>query len=241
MGRPGGAGLMQSYFTPAPVEGRAQLEPQDAHHLIRVLRAKPKERIAVVFSGRRFEAELEIQGDEAWGRLLEPLADTEPRCKVTLYQALPKGDKMDLIVQACTQLGVHRIVPCMMLRCVGKWENGGKKLQRWQRIAREAAMQSGRAQVPRIDDCLSFEGLCKALAAHELALVPWEEGGQSLRTAYKGALDTAIVVGPEGGITKDEITQIPARPLTLGPRILRTQTAGMAAITMLLTLSGDMD
>ena len=232
---------MQSYFTPQPVEGRAQLDPLDAHHLIRVLRARPKERIAVAFSGRRFEAELEIQGDAAWGRLLEPLADTEPRCKVTLYQALPKGDKMDLIVQACTQLGVQRIVPCMMLRCVGRWESGGRKLQRWQRIAREAAMQSGRTRVPLVDDCLNFEGLCTALGTHELALVPWEAGGGSLRAAYKGAMDVAVLIGPEGGITEDEIARLPAQPLTLGPRILRTQTAGMAALTMLLTLSGDMD
>jgi 16S rRNA (uracil1498-N3)-methyltransferase len=232
---------MQSYFTQEPEEGRVRLDPDDARHLIRVLRAQPKERIAVVFGGRRFEAEFEIEGDAAFGRLLGPLPGAEPRCKVTLYQGLPKGDKMDLIIQSCTQLGVHRIVPCQMQRCVGKWESGDKKLQRWQRIAREAAVQAGRSEVPRIEDCLSFEGLCKALGTHEQALVPWEEGGQSLWTAYKGAADIAIVIGPEGGITADEIARLPALQLTLGPRILRTQTAGMAAITMLLTLSGDME
>lgn len=105
---------MQSYFTLEPEENRVRLDPDDARHLIQVLRAKPMERIAVVFSGRRFEAELEIEGDAAFGRLLEPLPGAEPRYKVTLYQGLPKGDKMDLIVQSCTQLGVHRIVPCRM-------------------------------------------------------------------------------------------------------------------------------
>ncbi len=232
---------MQSYFTQAPLDGRVKLDPDDARHLVRVLRAKPEERIAVVSGGRRFAASLEIEGDSAFGRLLEPLPDTEPRCKVTLYQGLPKGDKMDQIVQSCTQLGVDRIVPCQMQRCVGKWEGGDKKLQRWQRIAREVAMQAGRSTVPRIGDCLSFEGLCKALGAHGQALVPWEEGGQSLRTAYQGAADIALVIGPEGGITADEIARLPALQLTLGPRILRTQTAGMAAIAMLLTLSGDME
>jgi 16S rRNA (uracil1498-N3)-methyltransferase len=232
---------MQSYFTPEPEENRVRLDTDDARHLIRVLRAQPKERIAVVFSGRRFEAELEIEGDAAFGRLLGPLPGAEPRCKVTLYQGLPKGDKMDLIVQSCTQLGVHRIVPCQMQRCVGKWESGDKKLQHWQRIAREAAIQAGRSEVPRIEECLSFDRLCRVLDTHEQAMVPWEEGGQTLQTAYLGAADVALVIGPEGGITADEITRMPAQPLTLGPRILRTQIAGMAAITMLLTLSGDME
>ena len=232
---------MQSYFTQDPEEGRVQLDPDDARHLIRVLRAQPKERIAVVFSGRRFEAELEIEGDAAFGHLLGPLPCAEPRCKVTLYQGLPKGDKMDLIVQSCTQLGVHRIVPCQMQRCVSKWEGGDKKLLRWQRIAREAAVQAGRSEVPQIGDCLSFDGLCKALSTHKQALVPWEEGGQSLHTAYKGAADIALVIGPEGGVTAEEIARLPALQLTLGPRILRTQTAGMAAIAMLLMLSGDME
>ena len=232
---------MQSYFTQEPEEGRVRLDTDDARHLIRVLRAQSKERIAIVFNGLRFEAELEIEGDNAFGRLLGPLPSTEPRCKVTLYQGLPKGDKMDLIVQSCTQLGVHRIVPCQMQRCVSKWEGGDKKLQRWQRIAREAAVQAGRSQVPQIGECLSFDSLCRALCAHEQAMVPWEEGGQSLRAVYNCAVDVALVIGPEGGITAEEIARLPAQPLTLGPRILRTQTAGMAAIAMLLTLSGDME
>lgn len=148
---------------------------------------------------------------------------------------------MDLIVQSCTQLGVHRIMPYRMQRCIGKWESGDKKLQRWQRIAREAAVQAGRSEVPLIGACMDFDSLCQALGAHEQALVPWEGGGQSLRTAYKGAADIAIVIGPEGGITAEEIARLPSLQLTLGPRILRTQTAGMAAIAMLLMLSGDME
>lgn len=158
---------MQSYFTLEPAESRVRLDPEDARHLIRVLRAQPKERIAVVFSDQRYEAELEIEGDAAFARLLKPLPSAEPRCNITLYQGLPKGGKMDLIVQTCTQLGVHCIVPCLMQRCVSKWEGGDRKLQRWQRIAREAAVQAGRSEVPQIGDCLSFDSLCKALAAHE--------------------------------------------------------------------------
>lgn len=83
---------MQSYFTQEPEESHVRLDPDDARHLIRVLRAQPNERIAVVFNGRRFEAELEIEGDAVFGCLLGPKPSAEPRCKVTLYQGLPKGD-----------------------------------------------------------------------------------------------------------------------------------------------------
>ncbi|MHC1786866.1 MAG: 16S rRNA (uracil(1498)-N(3))-methyltransferase [Christensenellales bacterium] len=230
---------MQTFFTGPPCQGRVQLAEPDAQHLIKVLRARPEDRVAVAFGGGRFLAALQIEGGAVYGHLLEALPDSEPRLKVTLYQGLPKGDKMDLIVQKGTELGLNRIVPCLFSRSVGRWEGGDRKLQRWQRIAQEAAVQSGRGLVPAVDDCLDFSALCSALPLHEQALVAWEGGGKPLGRIYQGAQDLALVIGPEGGISGDEMAALPAQALTLGPRILRTETAGIAALAMLMMLSGD--
>ena len=124
---------------------------------------------------------------------------------------------------------------------MAQWEGGEKKLARFMRIAREAAVQSGRSLVPEVSGCLSFSALKEALKAHEQVLIPWEAGGLPLREAYHGAKDIALVIGPEGGMTEGEVEALGGQPITLGPRILRTETAGMAALTMILTLSGDME
>ena len=231
---------MQTFFAESLADGLARLTPEDAHHLRKALRMQAGDALAVAHAGRRWLATLELQGNDAFARVETELPSGEPRLRVTLYQGLPKGDKMDLIVQKCTELGIHRIVPCLFSRCVARWEGGEKKLQRWQRIAREAATQCGRSTVPQVGDCLPFGQLAQALAQHETALIPWEEaaqGGFREAAAYR---DVALVIGPEGGIAPEEIAALPARPVTLGPRILRTETAGMAALTMLLTHAGEL-
>jgi 16S rRNA (uracil1498-N3)-methyltransferase len=233
--------LMQSFFTDPPRDDIAQLNAEDARHVLRSLRMQPGDLLAVASEGRRWEARLQVQGDQVSARLVRELPSGEPRTQVTLYQGLAKGDRMDFLVQKCSELGAVRIVPCLFSRCVARWEGAGSKLSRWRRIAREAAVQSGRSVIPRVENCLSFEALCQRLPSHGLALVPWEEGGQPMAEAIEEAPDDiALVIGPEGGIAPDEINLLAARPLTLGPRILRTETAGMAALTMLLTLRGDM-
>lgn len=230
---------MHTFFTRPPEGGYAYLDETDAHHALKVLRLRADEKVYAASEGRHYEGAFEPQGARV--RILRDVPSREPNVRVTLYQGLSKGERMDAVMQKCTELGVSRIVPCLFSRCVAQWEGGEKKLARWRRIAREAAVQSGRSIVPEVRDCLSFEGLVKALSAHEQALVPWEEGGASVRAAYNGAKDVAIVIGPEGGITREEIASLPGETVTLGPRILRTETAGMAALTMILTLSGDME
>lgn len=232
---------MHSFFVQPPQEGLVRLAPEDAQHALKALRLKAGEKLAVVFEGQRHEAAFEVFEGQACARVLGPLPDNEPRLRVTLYQGLPKGDKMEGIVQKCTELGVHAIVPCLFSRCVARWEGGEKKLARWQRIAREAAVQCGRSHVPIVRDCLPFAALPQALGGHQLALVPWEEGGLPLREAWQGELDLALVIGPEGGITAAEVEVLKARAITLGPRILRTETAGMAALTMAMLLAGELE
>lgn len=232
---------MHSFFTEAPVDGLVRLAPEDAQHALKALRLRAGEKLAVVFEGSRHEAAFEVLDGQACARVLRPLPGNEPRLRVTLYQGLPKGDRMEGIVQKCTELGVHRIVPCLFSRCVARWEGNGKKQARWQRIAREAAVQCGRAHVPLVGDCLPFQALPEALGRHQLALVPWEQGSRPMRAAWQGELDLALVIGPEGGITPAEIDALKAQAITLGPRILRTETAGMAALAMAMMLAGEME
>lgn len=232
---------MPTFFTQEPRDGFAQLDAQDAHHALKVLRLREGETVFAASGGRHYDGTFSPFEGGARVRILREVRSREPSVRVTLYQGLSKGERMDAVMQKCTELGVSRIVPCLFSRCVAQWEGGEKKLARWQRIAREAAVQSGRSLVPEVEDCLSFEGLRRALGAHEQTLIPWEEGGASIRAAYQGAKDVAIVIGPEGGITPEEIAALRGENVTLGPRILRTETAGMAALAMVLTLSGDME
>lgn len=232
---------MHTFFTQPPIDGFVVLDPQDAHHALKVLRLRADEPLYIASEGRHYEAVFAPQGDSPRVRVVSEIASREPKTRVTLYQGLSKGERMDTVMQKCTELGISRIVPCMFSRCVAQWEGGEKKLARWQRIAREAAVQSGRSLVPEVADCLSFSALCDELKQHEQVLIPWEEGGLPVREAYQGARDIAIVVGPEGGMTAQEVEALGGQAITLGPRILRTETAGMAALTMVLTLSGDME
>ena len=147
---------------------------------------------------------------------------------------------MDYTVQKCTELGFDAIIPCVMSRCVVK--DGAAKVERWNRIAYEAAKQAQRTRFPLVCETLSFERLCLSVKKHHEAFVPWEETqGMSLRKCYAGGRDVALVIGPEGGITPEEIALLPAKAVTLGPRILRTETAGVVAGTIILSLSEDLE
>ena len=167
--------------------------------------------------------------------------------RVTLYQGVPKGDKMEYIVQKCTEAGVSRIVPVNMPRCVARLSaDDEKKRVRWQRIAREAAKQAFRASVPEITPPVSISELPGLLSGHALALVPWEEAQSgTLRTLITpDTHDLAIVIGPEGGMSDEDIAPMlaaGARTVTLGPRIFRTETAGLAAIVAAMTMSGNLE
>jgi 16S rRNA (uracil1498-N3)-methyltransferase len=228
---------MHVFYTEDILDGAALFAPEDAKHAVRVLRLKPGEEIAVVAGGQRYAAAF-LPGDRPGARLLAPLPSTEASVRITLYQGLTKGERMDYTVQKCTEVGVAAIVPCLMCRCVAREEKG--KLSRWQRIAREAARQAQRTRIPEVEPLIDFDALCERIAGHGQALVPWEEGGQPLRAAYQGAEDVAVIIGPEGGITPEEIKALGAVPITLGPRILRAETAGLVAAAGILLLSGDM-
>ena len=239
---------MHRFFAEKTGESRAVLSPEEAAHALRVLRMKEGDACQALLEGALYDARIDdISQGQVTLSLLEQLPSPEPSLRITLYQGLPKGDKMEWIAQKCTEAGVCRIVPVLFSRCVAKWDkkDDEKKLPRWQRIMAEAAKQSGRAIMPRMEAPITVKQLCAALPGHELSLVPWEDQmGNGIRQQWKGQRDIAIVIGPEGGMDAAEIEQMQAagaQPVTLGPRIFRTETAGLAAAIALLALSGDME
>lgn len=230
-----------------------QLDAEESRHAAQVLRLKKGEDIVLldglgnVFAARVEEIAGGKQSPRVSARILGSLPDNEPRTRVTLYQGLPKSDKLDGILQKCTEMGVHALRPVVFARSVkdiGK--NPEKTLGRLRRIAREAAKQCGRGQVPLIGAAKPLADVLGRMDGHGLILVPWEEETATrLCDVLTGeqAGEIALVIGPEGGITAEEIESlraIGARTVTLGPRILRTETAGMAALASILTLTGDM-
>ena len=234
-----------------PEVGYAYLTPEDARHATRVLRMGQGDQAEIFLNQGRFLGEIsDISGDDVALRLLEELPSTEARLRVTLYQGLPKAEKMELIIQKAVELGAESVVPVAMSRCVVRLDerDGRKKQERWQKIAREACKQSGRCAVPTVDAPVSFKALLSQIPSHDAAIVPWEDArGYSLNQFHREHPDLAslaVVIGPEGGMSAEEIEamkQVGCLPVTLGPRILRTETAGLAAISALMCLYGEME
>ena len=235
---------------PGP-DGLALLSADDSRHALTVLRLKAGDRVEVMTSGQRWLAE--IAGEEnriVRVRKLVPLPSSEPKLAITLFQGIPKADKMDWIVQKATELGVSRVVPVLMERSVVRFSaaDGRKKTDRWQKISREAGKQCGRCVLPAIDLPLTLDQLAARPNLPALNVVPWEEaegfGPLALREAYPVMESLGILIGPEGGISSREIALLKSKgflPMTLGKRILRTETAGLAALASLMCLYGEME
>jgi 16S rRNA (uracil1498-N3)-methyltransferase len=179
------------------------------------------------------------------------LAVAEPRTKITLYQALLKLDRFEWVLQKNTELGAVGFVPMITERCIiGSLEDISKtKTERWWRILMEAAEQSGRARLPTLRPAVMFPTACEDAARGGLTLIPWEEEKERslrsvLREAERPPFSINLFVGPEGGFTPEELAQAQrygARPVTLGPRILRAETAGLVAAAAILHELGDLE
>ncbi|MBS5144807.1 MAG: 16S rRNA (uracil(1498)-N(3))-methyltransferase [Butyricicoccus pullicaecorum] len=227
------------------------LTGDDAHHISRVLRMKSGENLTIcdgmgtdylcalshTDSGK---AHCHIQGRVS--------SRGEPTTNVTLFMALPKGDKMDFIVQKAVELGVHTIVPYAASRCVSRPDGKAlaKKIERWRRIAREAAQQCGRGRIPAVTECVDFCGAAERCAKNEMPLFFYEmEQETSVRMALRAHAfaSAGIMIGPEGGFEEEEAQiarQCGLTSVSLGPRILRCETAPLAALTAVLYESGNL-
>lgn len=217
------------------------LGPLDAHHARAVLRMRVGDPlIAFDGLGQEWDATIVSVADEVIVAIGAPRPLITMPYRLTIYQGLPKADKMDLIVRMGTELGVARFVPVLMARSVGR----AARVDRWRRIAAEAAKQCRRATVPDVADPATFALAAAAFGRHALRWVLWEGGGASLgavAAAAKGAVtdaDIALFLGPEGGIDDPELRQLDqvGRRCSLGPPVLRVETAGPAAAAVILAV-----
>lgn len=215
--------------------------------MVRVLRLQNGDEVSVC-DGRCREYRCVIRALDKQSARLEILEQSENTVEcpvdITLYQGLPKADKMDYIIQKCVELGVNRIVPVNTRRSVMKIKDYEKKQSRWQRIALEAAKQCGRGIVPAVGSVCSLEEALRQ--GRGLKLMPYEcEREKSIRTALQGnplAREVSVYIGPEGGFDQAEVAlakEQRAWVVSMGPRILRTETAPVAAVTAVLYELGD--
>ncbi len=223
---------------------------EDVKHISKVLRLRKGDEITVCDKEKMdYICELSaIESDKVVAEIKEKaLNSAESDIVITLYQGIPKSDKMDYIIQKCVELGVCRFVPVLTKRAVSRPNDCEKKVSRWQKIAEEAAKQSGRGIVPVVGGMVGFdEALAEMTADKEaLNLMPYEcERDSKLRKAisgYKGSRIN-IFIGPEGGFDDGEALLARAngiKTITLGPRIMRTETAPLAACTAVMYELGD--
>lgn len=242
---------MAWFFIDGQIEGdRHLVTGEDARHIEKSLRMRVGEELTLVDS-QKVQNLCRISDFCASGVEVEVVSrkpcENEADVQITLYQSLTKGDKMDLIVQKAVELGVHRIVPVVTSRCVSRPDEKSlhKKIERWQKIALGAAQQSCRGIVPEVADALSF---CKALeeaAQLDTSIIFYEGGGESLKSfTDKGFTTMGIFVGCEGGFDIAEVEKAKETgisPATLGKRILRAETAPLAALSAIMCLTGNFD
>ncbi|WP_084061918.1 16S rRNA (uracil(1498)-N(3))-methyltransferase [Desulfofundulus thermosubterraneus] len=240
------------FVSPEQIAGeRVTITGPDVVHISRVLRLGSRDVITVMDGqGRGYRVRLAvITGTAVEGVILEQFVPGgEAPLKVTLVQGLSKGDKMDIIIQKSTELGVSCVVPLACRRSVVRLtsDKARERQQRWQRIALEAAKQSRRAIVPRVTGVMDLPAALNLITPGALALMPWEEERElSLKAALKGRScgEVFVFIGPEGGFEADEVAMARERgvfSVSLGPRILRTETAGLATLTMVLYELGDL-
>lgn len=223
------------------------IEGSDVNHMKNVLRMKPGEQLSVSDGDNcRYLCQVESYEEaEAVLKIVETKAvDTELSSRLYLFQGLPKGDKMELIIQKAVELGAYEVIPVSMKRCVVKLDErkAQKKVNRWNEVARSAAKQAGRGRIPKVRDVMDFPKALNMAKDLDVVLIPYElaEGMEQTRQVMKAVRpgqSVGIFIGPEGGFEKEEVYQTVdagAKEITLGRRILRTETAGLAALSILM-------
>lgn len=245
---------MTRFFIPSSqINGnQVVLEGSDHHHLLNVLRKKVNDQIIVLDGkGQEFLVRItELSPLKAVGEIVELIdKPTEPRVRITLVQSLPKADKFEYILQKNTELGVARFQPIISERSTIRIneESRMKKWERWYKIIKEAAEQSGRKVIPELDMVQNWKDALPQLRSG-LVLIPWEgEKTRSLKAVLEAEKvvpeEISLIIGSEGGFSLEEVKEAQVRgaiPVTLGPRILRTETAGLVAATAILYHYGEL-
>ena len=237
---------MPKFFVePNEIAEKMYLTGDNFHHAAKVLRLREKDKITLCDgSSTDYEAEItDVLSDRLELNIINTFKnDREPDVEITLFQGLPKGDKMSLICEKCVEAGVSEIVPVSLKRCVVKLTSKEyeKKRERLSKIMLSASKQSGRGKVAEIESLISFDEMLERISEYDLFLFPYElEDEYSLKERIRGfeGKTIGIVIGPEGGFSSEESEKIigaGGKSLSLGKRILRTETAGMATIFNIL-------
>ena len=226
---------------------RLYVEGPDVNHIKNVLRMKRGDQVMVSDGeGMQYLCALESFTDGlVWFEIVDTWKENrELSSKICLFQGLPKSDKMELIIQKATELGVYEVVPVVTGRTVVRLDEkkAQKKTARWNAIAESAAKQSGRSRIPRVREAMTFSEALASAGELDVLLIPYEkaEGMEATRQVIEGirpGQSVGIFIGPEGGFEEAEVEQavaLGAAPVTLGRRILRTETAGFVMLSMLL-------
>lgn len=243
---------MRRFFIKTPIQDTMEIPGEDAHHIMRVLRLAVGKPLLVVDCSRKV-AEAEISGFSGGAVQLKLVhyleADTEPPIEVTLAQCLPKADKMEFIVQKAVELGVTRICPVVSENCVVRYDAVKREARqkKWQRIADEAAKQCGRTSLPVVEPIADLSEFLSASIAGTEAIMCYEgRSAQGIKTVLEKSVAHCftILIGPEGGFSPVEVALCEAsgiKTVTMGPRILRTETAALAAVSLVMYQNGDLD
>lgn len=237
------------------IEGKVvKVTGSDFNHISHSLRLQSGEHF-IVSTGDGMDHIVEIENisdDTVYTRIKESHKNkNEPDIKISLAQAVPKKNNMDLIIQKSTEIGINKIIPIHTERTIVKLDEKKlvKRKIRWQKIAEEAAKQSGRGIIPLVEDLYDLKTLDSVFNEYDLVLIPWvEEDNKNLKTIWQETEDgkknkILIIIGPEGGFSIDEIDLVKkhkGKSVTLGPRILRTETAGFVALTAILFQAGEL-
>lgn len=233
---------MHRFFLKQPIRDTAVLTGPDMIHIQRVLRLVEGDSI-IVCDGNGLECEAVIDSFQKDGIVLRcgqsVPCDTEPSVSITLFQGLPKAGKMETVIQKCVELGVSEIIPMLTERCVSiPKDTFLSKAERWQRVSEEAAKQSRRGIIPNVGTLVTPDSIL--FSEFDLVLVPYEnERKTTLKSSLRNFTGSsiAVLIGPEGGFSQEEVAIFQNRgafAVSLGPRILRTETAGMAVISQIL-------
>lgn len=236
------------FVTPNQVNGdEIYIEGSDVNHICNVLRMKKGEKLQISDgNNKRYVCQIdEMTMEKVFLHIIEEkIGDTELPSKIYLFQGLPKSDKMELIVQKAVELGVYEIIPVSTKRAVVKLDakKAGKKVERWNSIAEGGAKQSGRTVIPKVCEVMTYREALAYAESLDMVFIPYELAeGMDKTKKIIGQIEKGqsigVFIGPEGGFEKEEVEQamkMGAEPITLGKRILRTETAGLTILSILM-------
>ena len=233
------------------INDKIQIIGEDVNHIKNVLRLKPRDEIEICNVNKEETFLCEISKIETakieCTILKKQIIKKEPNLTITIFQGLPKAEKMELIIQKTTELGVKEITPVNMERCIVKLDEKSerKKFERWQKIAEVAAKQCGRDSIPKISKLININNICNSLEEYDILLIAYEKEEKNslkmeiekLKKLQKEKLKIGVLIGPEGGLEENEVLTLikaGAKTVSLGRRILRTETAQIVITSILM-------